>query len=187
MKRTLLAPVVASTILFTSAFVLAMGGSHGKGNPKAPTSAPGWSPGLVELINREDRVGGFWVNQFDSYTYAGDVRAFNEFVAKYAALPEGPHLLALTPPPAATTRPSAFPEVDGDWMMATDSHWGKAAMDVRAALFVGRRIKLEDVVLPAGLHVSLVGEPTEEVEAFLARYPNALAAPATGPTTRTTD
>src|SRR4051812_26048794 len=105
MRRRILkiTPVVITSSFVFASVVLAMGGSHGKGDPKSPISSSGWSAGLTELINREDRIGGSWVNEFDAFDYAGDAKTFNAFIEKYAKLPEGPHLLTLRPTDKSTT------------------------------------------------------------------------------------
>ena len=70
-----------------------MGGDHPRGEPVRLDRAPS---GLEELINRENRIGGFFVNADDIFFYAGDTAALDAFLKSYAALEEIPgHLLVI--------------------------------------------------------------------------------------------
>lgn len=39
-----------------------------------------WPPGLVDVINRHDRVFGYWVNWDDIFHYRGNTDIFNDFL-----------------------------------------------------------------------------------------------------------
>ncbi len=177
MRYRFFAAFAVSPLLIASS-LLAMGGSYGKGNPKSPISSSGWSAELVELVNREDRIGGSWVNQFDSFDYAGTAADFNAFVQKFAMLNEGPHIVTLLQQTDPATEPAG---ASCDWHLSINGHWNKAPTSVGLTLVVGRRIKLADVVLPKGITIAPVDNPSPEIQAYLKTIARSSDAPTTRP------
>lgn len=55
----------------------------------------GWPPGLVTVLDRENRVHGYGFNDRDYHFYAGDAAALNQFLKDYALLPLATHRLTL--------------------------------------------------------------------------------------------
>ncbi len=86
MKKRLVGFVALVLMLTGAQAAFAMGGTHGKGDPKKPISVSTWPKGVTELANCEDRIGGHWINASDWFHYAGDAKAFNEFLQQYAKI-----------------------------------------------------------------------------------------------------
>ena len=96
--------VVAALALLAGAEIAhAMGSSYGKGDPKHPQYNPQWPTGVKELVNREDRISGFWLNQFDSYNFVGHTTALNGFLEQYAKVRDTPLKVLLHPGRAVTS------------------------------------------------------------------------------------
>ncbi|HEU4752900.1 MAG TPA: hypothetical protein VFU47_07300, partial [Armatimonadota bacterium] len=140
MKRALLTILALAALLAGSHVVWAMGGTHGRGNPKHPIAVSGWPEGVRELANLENRVSGHWVNAADYFFYEGDAAAFNRFIEAYGKI-SGARMLVLT-------RPGGLlgDTVDGDWEMST---LGGGAGSASVTLPLGRRIRLADLKIPA--------------------------------------
>ncbi len=88
---------------------LAMGGGHGT---KLVTLSDSH---LTDLANRPGRVGGYWVNSNDWFYFAGDTKALNDFLRRYAELKETPLVLVIHPgkAPAETCVGDLFADVLG--------------------------------------------------------------------------
>ena len=56
-------------------------------------------PGIVPLINDENRVYSNWVNGNEYFYYRGDTEAFNQFLALFAALESPVHEVVFRPGP----------------------------------------------------------------------------------------
>src|SRR5262245_7677026 len=68
---------------FTTTEAFAFGSDHSNG----PITGNAWWPkGLEALVNRQDRVHGFWVNETDVFFYDGDTPACNQFLDGYGKL-----------------------------------------------------------------------------------------------------
>jgi hypothetical protein len=81
MKITLLTAFLFVSISSTA---FPMGADHG---PVGQTSLRAdMSPKLQQLINRDDRVHGYFVNSEDVFFYAGNTKALNEFMSLFAEL-----------------------------------------------------------------------------------------------------
>lgn len=73
-----------SVVALSAAQAFPIGMDHG---PVGKTSLRAdISPALRELINRSDRVHGYFVNSEDIFFYAGDTNALNQFLHGFAAL-----------------------------------------------------------------------------------------------------
>ena len=144
----------------------ALGANHPKGQPVADRE--GWPEGLVHLVNRPGRVGGFFVNANDYFLYAGDTRALNDFLAEYGRLKQTPLSVVL--------RTEAAPMTDGPWDKEGQTHtdWRLSVLrrggapdaphDPKAPrdrpgyvlivdVWLGETIKGEEVKVPAGVEV----------------------------------
>lgn len=156
--------VLAATLAF-GGVAYALGSVHGKGDPQAPISASHWPQGVAALVNRTDRVGGFWVNWSDEFFYQGDARAFNAFLRDYASLGLTPRKLVIQE--LAPTIP--FPDTPTppmDWALSVTG----VGPAVSVTLPLDGRIKLRDVKLPPEFQVapeSLRGAQKAEVERFI--------------------
>jgi hypothetical protein len=91
MRRFYLALCVA---LLLPSFVLAIGGDH----PAGPiTGGKSWPYGMEDLVNRKDRIHGYWVNAEDIFFFAGETQALNDFFTKYAKLNDTKLVIVLHP------------------------------------------------------------------------------------------
>ena len=145
----------------------ALAGQHGKGDPKRPISASSWPAGVSVLANREDRIGGHWVNASDWFQYAGDAKAFNDFLSGYARV-SGQRLLILENGTAGFTFTGSGKYHPGyDWQLSVVG-WGLA--NAAVTLPVGGRIALQDLNVPVEVDVDAMGTETAEMKAFLAAH-----------------
>ena len=86
------AAIFVVTIFIASPF------AHGLGTDYAPGPVEGssaWPKNTLALVNSGERVGGFWVNQCDSFFYRGDAAALNEFIKQYSLIDGTPLKLVL--------------------------------------------------------------------------------------------
>lgn len=157
---------VALVLMLTGAQAAsAMGGTHGKGAPKKPVSVSTWPKGVAGLANREDRTGGYWINASDWFYYAGDAKAFNEFLQQYAKVQGTPRILVLGGVKGLAGAFGSAAATGHDWELSV-AGWGQASATVTLPL--EGRIRLKDIHVPANIQVVFVGEPNREVETFLA-------------------
>jgi hypothetical protein len=165
MKTRVLWSAAALLLLLGSARVaLAMAGEYGKGDPKHPIGNSTWPAGTELLANRADRIGGFWVNANDTFFFAGDAKAFNNFLQQYAKV-EGSHYLMLRS--GDNHDAFALQPLHGDhqdWELQAGS--GMASV----SLAFNGRIALRDLRIPRNVQIGFEGTPNKEVAAFLARH-----------------
>ncbi len=158
--------VLALLILcFAAAQALGLGADH----PKGPITLSDKCPiGLAELVNRPDRVHGYFVNWEDVYFYAGDTKVLNEFLDGYAKLPNTVFRLVIHPGPKKARSPwdKQDRDLQVEWTLYT-TPLVRGAQDVptndgkfhtRVDVYVGGRIKLEDLRVPAAVLVESGGE-----------------------------
>lgn len=141
---------------------LAMGGEYGKGDPKHPIGNSTWPTGLDVMANRADRIGGYWINSLDTFLYAGDAKAFNNFLQQYARV-EGSHTLYIYTDHTYdhfTLQPRSGQK---DWEL--NAGYGMATVN----LSLNGRINLRDLRIPRNIRIEFVGKKTIETAAFLAR------------------
>jgi hypothetical protein len=172
-------------LAMTCGTLLAMAGTYGKGDPKHPQSAGGWSAALTELANRTDRIGGHWINAIDNFEYAGDADAFNDFLAAYARIPEAPHTFFIEPPMRTTTGAVSSPGYD--WEMQVINYGGPTTT---VTLRLGGRVDLSKVKVPPGVRAEAGVGATDEIKRFVERQTKdagAGGAPSTRPATRPAD
>jgi hypothetical protein len=158
---------------FATASARALGADHPKGpitlNDKCPQ-------GLSELVNRPERVHGYFVNWEDVYFYAGDTKALNEFLDGYAKLPNTVFRVVLHPGPKHARSPwdKADRDVPVDWQLYTspitreELEAGKRAgkFHTRVDVYVGGRIQLEELKVPVAVPVESGGE----IERFVTEH-----------------
>jgi hypothetical protein len=151
---------------------LAMGGSHGTKPVNLSDSH------LSELANRPGRVGGYWVNSNDWFYFAGDTKALNDFLRRYAELKGTPLVLVIHPGKAPAERCvgdlfaepydwkldsmySAFTR-DKQWFQKSDGdQWSRVAI-VQA--WLGGNIRLDELDVPTNIKVRPGGDIGEFIE-----------------------
>jgi hypothetical protein len=133
---------------------------------------------LTDLANQPNRVGGYWVNSNDWFYFAGDTKALNDFLRRYAKLTETPLVLVIHPGKAPAERcvgelfaepydwklDSMYPAFTRDkkWFQKADGgQWGRVAI-VQA--WLGGNIRLDELDVPANIEVRPGGEIEEFIE-----------------------
>lgn len=152
-------------IIGTMQPVFAWGGDYGKGDPNHPIGNSTWPSGVGVLANRADRIGGRWINSLDTFFFAGDTKAFNDFLQQYARV-KGSHTLCLHIDPALdafTLQPANGGHQD--WEL--DAGAGMATV----SLSLNGRIRLRDLRVPRNITLYFEGKRTKEVDLFLAHHP----------------
>jgi hypothetical protein len=150
------------------------GFSLGSDHPKGPVvQNPAWPAGLAELFNRAERVHGFWVNETDVFFYAGDTQAFNQFLEAYAKLPKTS--LRVVIHAGAKNARSPWDKQDRDlpiqWSLTSSIRGGIPNADhkdgrfyTRVDLWLGSRIRLEELRIPANVEAESGGEIERFIE-----------------------
>ncbi len=80
-----LAVVAALVMSLVPKIAFGLGADHP--NDRPVFGADSWPEGLKELVNRPERVHGFFVNWSDVFFFAGDSDKLDEFLKAYAKLP----------------------------------------------------------------------------------------------------
>ena len=160
------------------ATALGLGADHPADQPVGGSS--GWPPALLDLVNSKGRVGGYFVNQFDSFFFQGDAKAFAAWLERYTALPDTPLRLVLHPGRGDDRRPWSKPDdkrLPVDWQVDINNRqWTREAMeekqpvkpghDVTVHVFLGGQVGLGDLDVPLGVEVQSGGE----IEEFVAHH-----------------
>jgi len=152
-------------------------------NSEGPVTFSGqmWSklpPGVSELASSRNRVRGVMgygllVNNVDLW-YAGDEKAFNQFLAQYARLQKLPLFFVVHPAPGSGLRKSGLLDLREhyDWRLAVSARESNTEYrngDGYAAVlhvYLSDAVTLDDIQVPAGLEVTSGGE----IEQFVARH-----------------
>jgi len=132
--------------------------------------SPAWPAGLRELLNREGRVYGFFVNANDFFFYLGDTEALNEFLAQYAKLKDTPLTLVLHSAQGKTGRLGyGEKKIQFDWEVKVlargwspeappDPTTEKPGYVVIVDLWLGGNIDLDKLKVPLNVKVKSRGE-----------------------------
>jgi hypothetical protein len=115
-------------------------------------------------------VHGFFVNWVDVFFFTGDAAACQAFVAEQAK-EKGVRVLVTLHPGAKQAR-SPWDKADrgqADWMLTNGDERGRVAGDdrklVRVDVWLGGKVKLEDLSFPAEVEVASGGEIEKFIEA----------------------
>ena len=170
------APVSLLLTFVSCGFAFGLGGEHPVGQPVGGSSE--WPLGLKELANSEGRMLGFFVNANDYFYYAGDTKALNTFLERYAKLKDMPLKVTLhvgrkeasTPWPARDGRkPAAY-----QWTLTSMRRgWGAPEDPSALSKYVvtvdvqlDGVIELDELKVPENVSVESGGE----IEKFIARH-----------------
>lgn len=74
-------------------------------------------PGIVPLINNENRIYSTWVNGNEYFYYRGNTETFNQFLALFAALESPVHVVIVRPGPGRTNSFHNDRAIPVDWQM----------------------------------------------------------------------
>jgi hypothetical protein len=171
MARLLTFALALSCWALAGAAALASGADHPNG---AVADHKHWPAGLRELANRPERVHGYYVNFEDVFSYDGDSKAFNEFIAAYGKL-KGTALRVVLHPGAKKAR-SPWDKEDRDLPIAWTLHGSSMPTpdfgpvqpgrpySSRVDVWLGSRLKLDQLRIPAHIEVVSGGA----IEKFIA-------------------
>lgn len=123
---------------------------------------------LSTLANLPNRAHGYFLNWTDVFFYEGDTEAFNRFAADYGKLEKTTLRVVLHPGAKRAQSPwdKAERNIPVEWMLTCGgSRNGKK--DSHIDLWLGGRVKLEEVRIPDNIEVASGGE----IEQFLAKRP----------------
>jgi hypothetical protein len=146
-------------------------GAHEKTDPERGESVHQL---LVRTVAREERVHGFWVNETDVFFYDGDTRAFNQFLDAYGKLKSTALQVVLHP--GARKARSPWDKAERNIPVTWSLHASFDPLDhvpvpnaagrfyTRIDVWLGSRLKLEDLRIPANIDVASGGE----IERFIA-------------------
>jgi len=166
MKGTIVLLALLFNMLAYRAPVFAMGGDHPPGPVHAQDS---WPAGLEELLNREERIHGIWVNANDFFYFAGDTEAFNECLQQYAALQNTPLVLVLHPGVGMTGSLGDEPNIPFEWEVRV-MRWHEDPSGVPTLvtmeLWLGGLVQLDKIKVPLNVQVKSAGE----IEKFIAKH-----------------
>jgi hypothetical protein len=170
MRRAILTVLLLAGIsiltLETMQTANAMAGEYGKADPKHPVSSSGWPAGLEVVVNRADRIGGWWVNSNDTFYYAGNAADFNNFLKDYSRVQSNSLTLIID---NSSGPPGLFQPTNknANWQMGT-SGWSTSTATVTMPLH--GRISLKDMKVPLNITVYTFGDKEASAEAFVAAH-----------------
>src|SRR5262249_19206163 len=143
-------------------------------------------------IGGQTPVHGYWVNWEDVFFYAGDAKAFNQFIDAYSKFKYRKLKVVLHVGPHSAQSPwdKAPRVIAADWSLyiwntgyplegkVLIAKPGQTEVEIaptgepaptRVDVWVGARLKLQDLRIPAGLDVSAASDapPAGEIEKFL--------------------
>jgi hypothetical protein len=181
-----LAIAIITVTLLVPTVVWAWGADH----PKKPVNKNGWPKGLAELVNAENRVHGYFVNWEDVFFFKGDTAALNDFLTKYAQLPDTTLRVVIHPGRLNVRSPwdKEPRDIVADWrlyaspLMRDAERPGKLTRGpfvTRVDVCLGGSVKLTELRVPDNVSVESGGE----IEAFV-NARRAAQGPATRPTAR---
>jgi sRNA-binding regulator protein Hfq len=140
-----LAGFVLACAMLCGSTAFGLGADHPPGRVGNST----WSDELTELINRPNRIHGYFVNWTDVLFYAGDAKELNAFLVEYAKTPNAAptvHFSAGKGTAASPWKNKREPTVC-DWKLTANGN--HPALQV----WIGGKVKLADVVVPKTLKV----------------------------------
>lgn len=176
MRKTVASVVVVFVSLACCLGVLGLAMEYPAGQPVG--WCPDWPEGLWGLLNREDRVHGFFVNANDFCFFSGDTSAFNEFLAQYAKLEGTPLTLVLHPGRGLAGSPwDEKKTIPFEWQVnILRRGWDPRAPEatspedseyvVTVELWLGGQVELKKVEVPLNVEVKSSGE----IEQFIAAH-----------------
>jgi hypothetical protein len=173
MARLFLFALALSCWALTAPEAFALGSDH----PEGPVAGnESWPEGLKVLANWQNRVHGYWVNETDVFFYAGESGAFNKFMEGYSKL-KNTGLRVVVHAGAKKAR-SPWDKAERDIPVAWSLHASFSPLDkvvvpnagdrfyTRVDVWLGSRLKLEDLRIPAAVEVVSGGE----IEKFIAEH-----------------
>lgn len=180
MKSPLRLLIIIVATMACCEVALAAGGGHGT---KPATLSDSYLPEsssvqLTDLVNRPERVGGYWINSNNWFYFAGDTKKLNDFLCQYAKLTETPLVLVIHAgkAPAEECIGEMF-KTPYDWKLDSmypaftrDTTWfrkpngGKWRRVVILQVWLGGNIRLDELKVPPNIEVRSGGEIERFIE-----------------------
>ena len=122
-----------------------------------------------ELVQGQTPVHGYWVNWEDTFFYAGETADLNRFLNAYAQLTGATRRVVIHPGTRKARSPwdAADRDIPNDWSFY---RWNAGRIDhgkpapSRVDVWLGSRIKLDELRIPAEVEVASGGEIERFVE-----------------------
>jgi hypothetical protein len=138
-----------------------LGADHLSGQPVGGSSA--WPDGVKELVNRTNRVHGYFVNSEENFFFSGSTTNFSEFLLAYSKI-QGVerHQLVLHEGTGEAKSPWAKAGKPCDWKIyACPKSWlakdaNEKAFILQVHLWMGGKIALDQIAVPS--NVQLTGD-----------------------------
>jgi len=166
MKITIVFLAILFVLLSYSTPIFALGRDY----PLGPVHGPDrWPAGLDKLVSREERVNGYFVNANDSFFFAGDTKALNEFLEQYATLKNTPIRLVLHPGAGMTGSLGGERNIPFEWKVSAEGrHEDPSGVPtlVTMELWLGGLVKLDKIKVPQNVEVKSGGG----IEKFIAEH-----------------
>ena len=185
-----LAGAIVVMMLLVPSVAQGMGADYSKN----PVKNDKWPTGLAELVNAGNLVHGYFVNWEDIFFFRGDTAGLNEFLAKYARLPDTTLRVVIHPGRLHVRSPwdKKPRDIVADWKLYASpltrdpERAGKfkpGPFVTRLDVWLGGSVKLSELRVPDNVSVESGGE----IEAFVNAHRAAqgpATRPATGPAAR---
>ncbi len=133
----------------------------------------GWADAYYKIFNRPDRVHGFFVNSGDVFFYAGNTKAFNEFLVQCSVLEDISFKLILHVGRQKARSPwdKEDRDIAIDWRLYVDRRSvkkgeGRQPFIGEIDLWLGGSVKLAEVKVPINILVTSGGE----IQDFIAEH-----------------
>ena len=170
---------LAWSVLAVLGFVslaLALGGDHPEGDLPAQKH---WPDGMLDLVNRKERVHGYFINAQDVFQYAGKINALNDFLSQYGTLKDSSLevVIHVGAQQAGSPWDKEHRPIQVDWTLTTVPRTWLSDKDPRRAgpgpatvsqvdLWLGDAIQLDQLAVPANVAVKSAGQ----IEKFIADH-----------------
>jgi len=157
-RKTICATLTGCALVLACWKAYGLGGNHPNNLPVR--SNGNWPEGMADLVNTNDRVSGYWVNDGDFFFFSGSATNFTRFLRAYSNI-QGivdKHTLVLHEGVGAAK--SAYGEKTGlscDWELHGIGNGWKAGVITNYVLEVhfwtGGKFSLSDVSIPENIEV----------------------------------
>lgn len=150
----------------------------GADHPAHAVNNDGWPKGYAALINADNRVHGYWVNFEDVFFLKGDGADLSKFIKACSTFADVDVEVVLHPGRLAVQSPwdESPREIEADWRSytspfkivgeGTQRTIGEKRFQIVIDVWLGGRVKLEDLDIPVGVPVRSGGE----IEAFIEQH-----------------
>ena len=174
MRRFAIVVMILASLASTPAWGL------GADHPRQPVNNDKWPRGLAALVNADNRVHGFFVNWEDVFFFKGDTAALNDFLTKYAELPDTRLHVVVHPGRLEVRSPwdTQARDIAGDWKLYASPFTREQVQAeplkpgpfvTRVDVWLGGSVTLGELRVPGNVSVESGGE----IEAFVKRHAEA--------------